>query len=340
MKVALSLLALVACTRASGGSDDDPMIDQPMGTPDAVATTDYCNATDPRPDPVVVDPTPEASERPYVDALASAQHSIDLAVYLMGYGGILDTLEAKAKAGVRVRVILDQLKKSTNQKYFDRLVAAGAEVKWSDPAFSYFHAKYFVVDGVVAVMSTGNYSKDYSIDLERNFAITDRDLADVQDLGALFEADWTGTAPVMTCTRMVISPINARDRILAVIEGATTTLDIESMQFADGGVRDAVAARIAAGVTVRALLADPSWIDANAEAATWLKSKGVTVKSIPHLHTKAIVADGLRAYVGSENLSYTSLEKNREVGVVLVEDASIAPLRTTFDKDWASGTTL
>ena len=141
-------------------------------------------------DPIAVVATPEAGEQPYLDALAAAQTSIDVEIYLMGYGGILDQLEAKARAGVAVRVILDQSKIDTNQKYFDVLAAAGAEVKWSDPRFVYQHSKFILVDGQVAVISTGNYSKTYSIELERNFVATDRDPADLADLAALFEADW------------------------------------------------------------------------------------------------------------------------------------------------------
>ena len=312
---------------AGGGDGGDPPI----------PADDFCSATDPRTRPVVVAATPEAGEAPYLEALSAAQTSIDVAIYLMGSGGILDQLEAKARAGVAVRVILDEHKIATNQKYFDRLIAAGAQAHWSSPQFDFFHNKFFVVDGKTAVMSTGNYSKSFSIELERNFVATDHDPADVADLVALFEADWTGQTPNLPCTRMVISPINARERILALIASATTTLQIESMQFADPGVRDAVRARIEAGVAVRALLADANWIGANAGAATFLKDLAVPVKHIPHLHTKVLIADGVAAYVGSENLSYTSLDNNREVGVVVVEPSSIAPLTTTFESDWAAG---
>ena len=327
-------LFLIACSTPS------PMEAEPDAAVevDAAPVADFCNATDPRTMPVEVHATPEAGEAPYVDALASAQHSIRVQVYLMGYGGILDTLEAKAQQGVSVQVILDRAKIDTNQKYFDQLVAAGAEVHWSDPRFTFQHAKFFVVDDRVAVMSTGNYSKQYSIDLERNFAVVDRDPADLVDLAELFDADWAGTPPTtMPCTRMVVSPINARERILALIASAHETLEIESMQFADTEVRAAVKARIDAGVAVRILLADPGWIDANASAATFLRGLGVEPKMIPHLHTKAIIADGARAYVGSENLSWTSLDKNREVGVIVTEATSIAPLAETFDADYAAG---
>ena len=335
MRASAVVLLLVACRQPATETAPDAAAHDP----DA-ALQDFCSALDPRTAAVTIDPTPEAGEAPYVAALSPAQTSISVEIYEMGYGAILDTLKAKAMAGVKVRVIFDHAEISVNQKYYDMLATAGAEVKWSDPKFVYQHAKFFVVDGQVAVMSTGNFSKTYSIDLERNFVATDRDPADVLDLVTLFEADWAGVDPAMACTRMVISPINSRQRVMDVITGAQHTLTIESMQFQDSAVRSAVANRIAAGVDVRVMLADASWITANASAATVLKNLGVTPKWIPHLHTKVVVADGVRAYVGSENLSSNSLDHNREVGVILTDASSITPLVDTFEKDFAIGTSF
>jgi phosphatidylserine/phosphatidylglycerophosphate/cardiolipin synthase-like enzyme len=331
------VVSLVAACRAPanpGGGDDSA---DAASAPDA-APNIYCNATDPRSPAAEIVATPEAGEQPYIDALMPAQSSIDVMIYEMGYGAILDTLKAKATAGIPVRVLFDQSEKSVNQKYYDQLAAAGAQVKWSDPKFTYQHAKFFVVDHAVASISTGNYSKDYSIDLERNFVATDRDPADVGDLVALFAADWAGVTPAMACTRMVISPINSRSRVIDVINSATQTLTIESMQFADAAVRAAVAQRITAGVTVRVMIADVGFVSANADAATFLKGLGLAPRFIPHLHTKVIVADGARAYIGSENLSQTSLDHNREVGLVVTDLSSIEPLVTTFEHDWDIGT--
>jgi len=334
MKKWLVLAALTACKATPAQHEPDAQTVD--AAPDAGA--DFCNDTDPRAPAVSIAATPEAGEQPYIDALIGAQNKIRVEIYEMGYGGILDQLTAKAQAGVTVQIIFDTSEKMVNQKYFDALSAAGAQCAWSSPEFTYQHAKFFVVDDQVAVLSTGNFSKNYSILLERNFVATDRDPADITDLQNLFDADWNGAPPAMNCTRMVISPINARSRVLDLIDSATTTLTIESMQFADTQVRQHVAARVQAGVQVRAMLADAGWITANAEAATYLKNLGVEVKYIPHLHTKVLVADGTRAYMGSENFSFTSLDKNREVGVVVTEASSIEPLTTTFEKDWAAGT--
>lgn len=330
-----TLVCLVACTYAPSQLPlDSAQVDQPDNI------QDFCSATDPRTVPVAIVATPEAGERPYLDVLEPAQTSIDVQVYLMGYGGILDQLLAKARAGVTVRVILDRAKIDTNQKYYDMLVAAGAEVKWSDPRFVFQHSKFILVDNKVFVISTGNFSKTYSIELERNFVATVRDPADVADLVTLFETDWQAGTLAMPCTRLVVSPINARERILDLIASAQSTLEIESMQFGDSAVREAVKQRVMAGVSVRALLADANWITANTYAADYLETLGVPVKWIPHLHTKVVVADGAHAYVGSENLSTNSLDNNREVGVIVTDTSSTAPLMTTFETDWAAGTSF
>ncbi len=305
-------------------------------SPDFAGVQDFCNATDPRAVAPWVWATPEAGEKPYVDLLKSAQKSIRVEIYLMGYGGILDTLKQKASAGVSVKVILDQ-GEPPNQKYFDELKAAGAQVLWNDPKFPYMHAKFIVVDDGKAMVSTGNFSLKVGILQERNFMAQLADPADVADLVALFDADWQRQKPDMSCTRLLISPINSRPRLLDLIRSASQTLTLESMQFADTEVRAAVQTRHAAGVKIRALLADATWIAANAEAASFLKSLGIPVKSIPHLHTKVVVVDGQRAYLGSANLSFTSLSKNREVGLILTEASSLKPLVDTFEKDWAAG---
>jgi phosphatidylserine/phosphatidylglycerophosphate/cardiolipin synthase-like enzyme len=263
-------------------------------------------------------------------------------VYLMGFGGILDTLTAKAMAGVDVKVILDGgNERDVNTRYFDMLTAAGAQVEWSDPQFSYMHAKYFVVDERVAVVSTGNYSGSY-IGRERNYVMTVTEPQDVAGLVSLFDADFGRATPDTSCTRLLISPLNSRDRLIDLIDSATRTLDIESMQFADDQVRAAVAARQQAGVEVRVLLAGPSWIDSNTYAASYLGDRGITARYLdtPRVHVKSIIVDGVRAYAGSENLSQTSLNRNREVGLILTDaDAdAVATMRATFDTDWAAAT--
>jgi phosphatidylserine/phosphatidylglycerophosphate/cardiolipin synthase-like enzyme len=349
-----SLALLAACTAGApdqpGATLDAPVLEAPPpaspASPPAADTPSAppppapaCEVSVPRTSPIELSVLPEAGAAPFTSVLERATRTIRVMVYLMGTGPILDTLEAKARAGVDVRVILDVGQKGVNQKYMDRLAAAGADVIWSDPQWSYMHAKTLVVDEAEAVVSTGNYDQ-YHMASERNYAMHDTDPADVDVLVKLFDADFTRTSPDLSCTRLVVSPVNSRDRIVALVASAKTSIDVESMQLADADVRDALAERAAAGVTVRALLADPGWIDANASAAAFLAAHGIEARSMkkPGVHVKAIVVDGAAAYAGSENLSYTSLSKNREVGAIFDEPANVAAMQATFTTDWASAT--
>jgi cardiolipin synthase A/B len=325
--------------------DGQPDAAPDAGPPDVVEAgpscqpVPHCAATDPRCPAIGMFAEPDAFEAPFVDVISKADHSIRVMIYLMGYGGILDALKAKAGEGKSVRVILDQGQQSINQKYYDALVAAGAEVKWSDPKFSYMHAKTLVVDESAMVVSTGNYLQS-NLKAERNYVMQDRDPDDVASMVALFDADWQQSEPDLSCTRLVVSPVNARSRIEALIDGAGSTLVVESMQLADDGVRNAIAARKAAGVDVRVILADPAWIDANTDAAAFLASNGIPARYLtsPKVHVKSIVADGARLYAGSVNLSWTSMTKNREVGLIDADPQAVKVVVDTFEADWAVAT--
>jgi cardiolipin synthase len=321
----------IGCRQETSPSAGDGPLPQPDG--------DLCSPTSPRSVPVNVSVLPEDGEKPFVDMIGRATQSLRVFAYLMGTGGILDGLVQQAQAGLDVRVILDA-GQTANQTYYNQLKAAGAKLAWSDPQFTHMHAKVIIGDDKEAVVSTGNYSLTYSIQRNRDYVGHTTDPKDVADLIQLFDTDWDRKAPSLPCTRLLVSPINARLRLVQLINSAQSTLDLESMQFADTEVREAVGDRKRDGVSVRAILADASWVDANSDAAAYLKGLGIPVRYLktPGVHAKAIMVDGTQAYLGSVNLSYTSLSKNREVGIVVTAGPALQRMSATFDKDWAAAT--
>jgi cardiolipin synthase A/B len=299
----------------------------------------HCDARDPRLVPIALSVFPDAGEAPVVDLVKQAKSSIRVMVYQLTKGGVLDALAQKARDGRSVKVILDQSQQPADQAAFTALQSAGAQVIWSDPAFTFMHAKVTIVDDSEAMISTGNYSLAQMTG-ERNYSARDTDPDDVASLRAIFDADFQRQTPDLSCTRLVVSPVNSHDRILALIDRAKTSLLIESMQFADTTVRAHVLARKQAGVDVRAILADPSWIAANRDAASFLGSNNIPARYItsPKVHVKSIIVDGTLAYLGSENLSQTSLTKNREVGLIVSESAAVKTMTQTFEHDWLMAT--
>ena len=53
-----------------------------------------------------------------------------------------------------------------------------------------------------------------------------------------------------------------------------------------------------------------------------------------YMHGKQVIADGVEAFVGSENLTNTSLIQNRELGTFFTDPAMIARLQSVFESDF------
>ena len=172
----------------------------------------------------------------------------------------------------------------------------------------------------------------------REYVAVDDDPADVGAAEALFQADATG-AVARGRARVVTSPDGSRAALADLIAGATRTLDVETEELTDQAmVRSLLEAR-ARGVAVTLVWPGPAGSGA---PFTTLAAAGVTVRATtaPAIHAKAVVADQVRAYVGSVNLSPTSLDENREIGLMLdgPQDRAVAArLASTVDDDAGRG---
>ncbi|HUQ03599.1 MAG TPA: phospholipase D-like domain-containing protein [Kofleriaceae bacterium] len=335
--VALALAALSALVACGGRGDDAADDDGPAI--DAAGDGATCNPAAPRamaPEVIVGPGTGNAAlEERVVAAIDAATRSIDVHMYTFTVDRIANRLIAADQRGAPVRVILDQSQVGAAGTK-SQLEAGGVEVKYASTTFPNAHAKYMVIDGALDFIISGNFTVA-GFDDQRNYAVVDRDPDDVADLAAIFAADWNGQTATLDCTRLVVTPGDARARVLGFINAATATLDVEVYYISDSAVRVALIQAMTRGVAVRVLLADPADMSENATTATTLKDAGVTVKVLtpPVVHAKMIIADGV-ALIGSNNMSSTSLRENREIGVFVREGNAAAPAVAQFNGDWAA----
>lgn len=289
-----------------------------------------------RSQPIEVAPLPDADVTPFLKVIDGARTSLDVMIYRVGYSPITDALVRAANRGVSVRMIIDHAHTRDDEYAASRLTRAGATVHWADTKFPYMHAKMLVADDDTAIVTSSNFPIGY-FRVERNFVATDRDPKDVSDLEALFEADWTGKDPKLDCTRMIVSPINSRARIVDLVDSATSELLVESMQLSDHSVRAAVKRAAQRGVKVRVILADVRWITSNQTAIDDLAKAGITARQMSSLdvHVKSIIVDGKEGLVGSTNFSWTSLSRNREISLVAENAQAVDTMTKTFEQDWS-----
>ncbi|MFI6623441.1 phospholipase D-like domain-containing protein [Streptomyces sp. NPDC050528] len=282
------------------------------------------------------------------DFINSATSSLDMTMYELEDTTAVNDLIALEKKGVTVRVVLDRAHQSANSSAYTALTNAGVGVVWSPSSFVYTHQKTITVDATKSLVLTGNLTSQY-YSTGRDYGVFTDDTRDVAAIEKVFNADYAGTSITPTDgDHLLWSPTDSRARLLTVINAATTTLDVEELEFSDSTVVNAIVARAKAGVTVRVVLETPG--DYSSEVSA-IKAAGGTVVGYSdpdgfYIHAKAMVADyGLSTQeveAGSMNISSNSLSNNRELGIILtgtgVAQSVATTIETTFKSDYAGGT--
>lgn len=284
---------------------------------------------------------PEDGRAPVIDEIAAAQESITLHIYLLTDDLVRNTLRDAVERGVWVRVILEEHPfggDGDQPETFAWLDDNGIDVRWSNPRFAYSHVKTMTVDERVALIMNLNLT-EAAFTRNREIGIVTTDPLMVAEAVSLFEADWS-RADEPKAGPLVVSPIDARQTILRLISEASDQLDIYAEVLRDPEIISALINAADREVMVRAAIspteesAMPIWED--------LARRGVAIRIISdvYIHAKLLIADKLEAFVGSQNLTEGSLDRNREIGIILNDDISLQRLSALFDWDFRYGVAL
>lgn len=283
---------------------------------------------------------PDAGESVILDAINTAHHSIWLEMYLLTDTSIIQALENAAHRKLDVRVMLEPTPYGggSSQDVLDELKMAGITTKTTSPAFTLTHEKGMVIDGNTAFIMSCNFTYSALNGTNREYGVVDTLAQDVQSVTDIFNADWNRALLHSTNPRIVISPTNSRATLTTLITNAKKTLILEEEEMLDNSIQQALVSAAHRGVDVQVILPTPytGESDSNLSGIAILKAGGVQVKEDPalYIHAKIIVADGMQAFVGSENISAPSLDGNRELGILLSDKGIVTTLQKTFQQDW------
>ncbi len=282
---------------------------------------------------------PDAGETPFLNVINSAKKDLKIEVYVMTARDVFSALKKAVKRGVDVQVILTQhpYNMQAQSKYaYENLKSMGVNVKWAPARFAYDHAKFMVSDTSTAIFGTSNLTySGISQNFEANVLTKDPQL--IKALITVFNADWNNTrAGSVPREFLVLSP-NSESDILWLINNAKKTLKIAEEEVPEGNVFNAIKAAAKRGVKVQII--EPISNIKNASGQYTLGSlsiAGVQVGLVkePFIHAKMIVSDDNYIFIGSENVSYTSMYKNREVGAILANEKLIVQASRRFDSLW------
>jgi phosphatidylserine/phosphatidylglycerophosphate/cardiolipin synthase-like enzyme len=160
--------------------------------------------------------------------------------------------------------------------------------------------------------------------------------------------------PSLNVVNLLWSPVNSKQKLSLLIGSTKKSLVLTTEELVDA---DAVCeiqkvAQSSAKPWVRILLSGDT--GSNASAVKTLLGLGLpnlSVRVMPgqssqpnkaapqtplYMHGKQVIVDGTRAFIGSENLTNTSLIQNRELGILFSDNAMITRLQSVFDSDFTT----
>lgn len=325
-RVAAALLAVVV---AAGCARSDDVATAPLAAPT------------PPPGSLSVLTEPDQGAAPIYALLRSAKHSIDLTMYELVDPQTVATLESAAARGVAVRVILDaNREKSANKPAFDDLAAHGVRVVWADARYAATHQKSVVIDNAVAAVMSLNLTARYYSDT-RDFAVLDRQSADVQAIESTFDADFDRRKVTPPDGADLVWSPGAQGVLLSLVNSATKSLLVENEELALPAATAALVDAAGRGVRVTVVMTRQSdWTaDFSKLARAHVDVRTYSPTAPLYIHAKAIVVDDgtpqQKAFVGSQNFSAASLNHNRELGLLTADPTVVTTLARTIKSDAA-----
>ncbi len=298
--------------------------------------------------PVQLIVEPDQGRAAVLAGIGNAQQTITLTIYEINDLQINAALIAAVKRGVKVRILYNYYsfyhegRASVVAPMMATFTQAGIACQEAPERFAITHQKTFVFDGRTAIIMTFNLTTSY-FGGTRDFGVITSEPALVAEIVKVFEADWTNAPVTPTEPALVWSPVNSRVKITAVITNAQRTLELYNEEASDKQCMAALAAAAQRGVKVRFITAvlGTSTNDGNAAGRAQLNAAGAQAipASFYYIHAKMVLADYATpqalVYLGSENISEFSLDRNRELGILLNQTNVLDTLHAVFEQDWA-----
>jgi phosphatidylserine/phosphatidylglycerophosphate/cardiolipin synthase-like enzyme len=287
---------------------------------------------------------PDDSARPIVDAINHAQKSLRIKMFVFSDPAILQAVTAARKRGVSVRVMLNPARRSGESENADArevLKAGRVDVLDGNPEFDLTHEKSMVVDDQTAFIMSFNWEpKDLTE--TRDYAVVTSAHHEVAEVIECFDADWD-RKPFRPSenSHLIWCVGNGRQRIGQFIDEAEHTLWLQNERYQDPAIIERLVRARTRGVKVHVMARPPHKLKREkllegVGGLRILDDVGVKVHKLKglKLHAKLLLADNVRAIVGSINLAPGSFDSRRECAIEVRDEDVVDRLHRVTHEDW------
>ena len=310
------------------------------------------------------------------EAIRAARHHVHLEYYILEEdrtgARIRDALVERAKAGVHVRLLVDDVGTTLSRRFLRPLREAGVGFATFNPILLPSlvsrinlrnHRKIMIVDGRVGFLGGINIGDEYDESISKREAFRDTHLRiegeAVRELQLTFLEDWHFSTSELIRDKGLFPPRSDDEHDVVVVVPSGPDQEWESIKqvyftaitqadeqiqlttpyfVPDDAMRVALAAAALRGVKVELIV--PRRSDSRVVTAASrsyfdeLLRAGMQLYEYPKmLHAKTMVVDRKIALVGSANLDNRSFRLNFEISAVFYNERAVAELRRLFEQD-------
>jgi phosphatidylserine/phosphatidylglycerophosphate/cardiolipin synthase-like enzyme len=258
---------------------------------------------------------PSGRRRAVLRVIGAARRRLVLSIFRCDDSRVLRALAGASARGVHVSAIVTARARAAArdlERVCHWLIARGIEVRRPGAGAKY-HAKYLVADERVAVVTSLNYTAK-CFTRTCDFLLVTRDPAVVSGLTTLFAADWSAEPAVLTAAqreRLIVGPDHdPRARFASLMLEARHCVRLLDTKLTDRAISRVLDDCRQAGLTVEI---------ARRRSLRPLRA-----------HGKLLLIDDRAAVIGSLALSPASLDRRRELALVVRDLRLVA----TLDAFW------
>ncbi|HSQ19654.1 MAG TPA: phospholipase D-like domain-containing protein [Blastocatellia bacterium] len=275
---------------------------------------------------------------PIVDAIDSATTSIKMTIFRMNDPIVLEAMTYAVSRGVRVQALVAPASKGwtkRNKRLSEELSKVGIEVtvpRARKEKIKRYHYKIMTIDNKVSLILTFNPTQK-NLHYARDLGLLIRDQEIATELSRLFDADWSGESFKPRDLPLLISPYNSRQKMIELLSSAERTIRILDAKVQDQQAIGLLLRKASIGCSIKIIGEDTSYDEV-------VPNYHVRKLARYKLHAKCIVVDGSRFFIGSQNIRPVSLDRRREVGLIVEDDAMARKIERVFDEDWDNATDM
>jgi len=262
---------------------------------------------------------------PLVHGINQAKTSIEILIFRFDRMEVEAALVNAVNRGVSVRALIAYTNRGGERSLRAlemRLLGAGVTVARTADDLVRYHGKMMIIDERELYLMAFNLT-NLDIERSRSFAVITDDEDIVAEASRLFDADSKRLPYDAKMDDLVVSPVNARQRIADFIKGAKKTLLIYDPHASDPAMVRLLQETAKAGAEIRLL--------------GRLSRKAASIEVHPlfmRLHTRMMIRDREDVFLGSQSLRSAELDARREVGLIFRDAKIAARVTEVFESDW------